>query len=246
MTKYKLGDQVFVPVERLNTDVSCPFPVITGKVTAVNGRSVTVECPFGIGVKTIASSAVHSAQLSVCIIRVGDFWTERSLLDPIAKSIRHFLHLLIPDDQVKLYYVRSEQEFLYAFDQTSSAFTHYLIVGHGNSEGELMFSLGQSCAAKALASAMASKSTNKHDFIWLCCNSGDAKFAKHFSSAPFCRNHIGSFRTLNGATASHFAQAFFVRHLLEGSSFRVAFTKALAAVPGTDHFRHWQSGKLNA
>lgn len=242
MPKHKVGDKVFVPVERVATGASCPFSVVTGAVTAINGRSVTVDCPYDIGSQTIASSAVHSASLSVCIIRVGDFQTESSLLDPITKSVRHFLRLLIPDDQVSLHYVRSEAEFLDVFQRTSSVFTHYVFVGHGAAAGDLLFSLGHRCSAKALAAAMAGLTTKTHDFLWLCCHSGDAKFARAFSSAQFCRNHVGSFRTLNGATASFFTQAFFVHHLLEGCSFRVAFKRAVCALPTTDHFRHWQAG----
>lgn len=242
MAKYNVGDKVYVPVERVAAGSSCPFSVITGTVTAINKRSVTVNCPYGIGPKTIASSAVHSASLSVCIIRVGDFQTESSLLDPITKSVRHFLRLLIPDDQVSLHYVRTEAEFLDVFHRTSSVFTHYVFVGHGVAAGDLIFSLGQRSSAAALVAAMKQLTTETHDFLWLCCHSGDAKFARIFSTAPFCRNHVGSFRTLNGATASYFTQAFFVHHLLEGCSFRVAFKRAVEALPTTDHFRHWQAG----
>lgn len=196
--------------------------------------------------QTVASSAVYAALLSVCIIRIGDFLTESSLLDPITKSVRHFLRLLIPDDQVSLHYVRSLTEFLDVFDRTSAAFTHYIIVGHGSSTGELKFSLGQRCSAANLVISMKGKTTRTHDFLWLCCHSGEAKFARHLSAAPFCRNHVGSFLTLNGATASHFAQAFFIHHLLEGCSFRVAFKRAVAALPTTDHFRHWSAGVQKA
>jgi hypothetical protein len=174
---------------------------------------------------------------------VGDFQTESSLLDPITKSVRHFLRLLIPDDQVSLHYVRSEAEFIDVFQRTSLVFTHYIVVGHGSSAGDQIFSLGHRCSAKALVAAMTSKTAKTHDFLWLCCHSGDAKFARMLSAASFCRNHVGSFGTLNGATASFFTQAFFVHHLLEGCSFRVAFKRAVEALPTTDHFRHWQSGK---
>lgn len=242
MPKHKIGDKVYVPVERVASGFPCPFSVVTGAVTAVGSRSVTVDCPYGIGSQTIASSAVHSASLSVCIIRVGDFLTESSLLDPITKSVRHFLRLLIPDDQVSLHYVRSQAEFIDVFQRTSSVFTHYVVIAHGSAAGELIFSLGQRCSATALVAAMTGKTTNTHDFLWLCCHSGDAKFARIFSAADFCRNHVGSFRTLNGATASFFTQAFFVHHLLEGCSFRVAFKRAVIALPTTDHFRHWQAG----
>jgi hypothetical protein len=246
MAKYKINDKVFVPVERVAAGTSCPFPVVTGIVDSIKGRSVTVNCPYGIGLQEIASSAVHSASLSVCIIRVGDFQTEASLLDPITKSIRHFLRLLISDDQVSLNYVRSLEEFLDVFNRTSPSFTHYIIVGHGSSSGNLIFSLGEYCSAKKLADSMTTMTTNTHDFLWLCCHSGDAKFARPLSAAPFCRNHVGSYRALNGATASHFAQAFFIRHLLQGCSFRIAFKKALAGLPTTDHFRHWMAGVHNS
>ena len=242
MSKHNVNDKVFVPVERVATGASCPFSVVTGTVTAINGRSVTVDCPYGIGLQTIASSAVHSASLSVCIIRVGDFQTESSLLDPITKSVRHFLRILIPDDLVSLHYVRSQAEFLDVFQRTSSVFTHYVFVGHGAASGDLLFFPGMRCSATTLAAEMARLTKSTHDFLWLCCHSGNAKFARPFSSAPFCRNHVGSFRTLNGATASFFTQAFFVHHLLEGCSFRVAFKRAVGALPTTDHFRHWQAG----
>lgn len=243
MAKFAVNDNVYVPVERVSTGSNCPFPVIEAKVVAISGRKITIDCPYDIGQKTIASSAANHADLSVCIIRVGDFQTEQSLLNPLAKSVDHFVRLLLPDDRRSIHYVRTPEELYAVFDRTSPTFTHYILIGHASTSG-LLFALGREVPASTLVTTLSGKTKKTHRFISLCCHSGEAHFGKAFSSASFCDNFIGAYSTLHGAAASQFVQDFLSNHLLIGSSFSVAFKAAAKSVVTQGQFRHWKKGKM--
>jgi hypothetical protein len=104
MPKFNIGDTVYVPRERLQTTIQTPYSLIRGQVTALpKNRTVTVDCHNGIGPQNIASSAAHK-DVGVCVIRVGDYQTETTLLNPLTKSLVHFLRLLagLFDESVSL------------------------------------------------------------------------------------------------------------------------------------------------
>ncbi|MBI5527216.1 MAG: hypothetical protein HY897_12845 [Deltaproteobacteria bacterium] len=102
-----VGTNVHVPVSKLGNfnSQSALYKTIVREIV---DRSVKVDVPNG-GTANVASSAVHT-EVGVLIIRVGDFSTEDTLLDPMAKSLLQYSRLLLTDDTIRLLEVRSTQE----------------------------------------------------------------------------------------------------------------------------------------
>lgn len=234
----KIGDRVCVPVERASPGSNCPYPVVEGTVTARTGRTLTVDLPYGIGSVQIASSAVSEANLSFSIIRIGDMATEITLLNPITKSISHYLRLLLPDDRLQTHYIRTLAEFNELFANHSTGVSHFILIGHARGP-DLQFALGQTVSSANLTAQLP---PTPSDFLLLCCESGKAAFAKPFSKAPCCRNLIAPMGKLHGASAAQFATTIFAQMLLEGDSIRVAYKAAASCTPGGPNFRHWVTG----
>jgi hypothetical protein len=233
----KAGDEVYVPVYRLETAVQPPFPILKARVTGLEERSVTLDCPYGIGEKTVAKSFVQK-DVGVLIIRIGDLLTETTLLDPLAGTISQFFKLLLPDDQLRTYYIRTADELYDIYGAHSAAYTHIVVIGHANA-GDLSFALNRRESSAQIVQRFQTLSNIEHEFIFLCCHSGDAQFAKPFSASPICRHLIAPFGPLHGAAAAQFTQALFAYHFLDGMTLRVAFKNARESVSGGSVFRIW-------
>lgn len=239
-TNISVGDEVYVPVERIKCGESVPFALVKGTVTSRQNRTVRVDLPYGIGEVKVASSALHK-DVGVCVIRVGDMKTEHTLLDPIGKSVLHFLRLLVPDDQLKYVALRTPEELYAVYEETAPSFTHYVFIGHG-STGELIFSCERREGSEDLSQSLEQKYGSQRVFISLCCHTGEAKFGKSFSKNGCCQALIAPFGPLHGAVASQFLQTFFGYHFLEGKSLKIAFKRARENVPGGAVFRLWKNG----
>lgn len=219
-----------------------PHALVKGAVTAVNNRTLTVDLPYGIGSVDIASSAVH-LDVGICLIRIGDFDTEATLLDPLAKSILQYLRLLIPDDQIRQFSVRTKEEFLQIYEREAPGHSHFVIVGHGTADS-LLFAMGGRAKAQDLADELAEHCTVPSTFINLCCETGKAGFGKKFSESDICKELIAPLGSLHGAVASQFLQTLFGYHFLEGRTLKVAFKNSREQVPGGAAFRLWRDGKF--
>lgn len=236
------GEHVYVPTDRVTDTVETPHSLIRAQVTGVAQRTVTLDCPYGIGHKTVATSAVHR-DVGVCVIRVGDYQTETNLLNPLTKSIIHFLRILLPDDQLGTHYIRTPAELYHIVHTYGGAFTHFVLVGHASAAG-LHFAFGVREPAAVLAQTLPQHTQRRHNFITLCCHSGERAFAHAFSSSAACDHLVAPFGPLHAAAASQFAQTFFAQHFLEGRSFSVAFNRSHDSVPRGTRFRHWRNGLL--
>lgn len=237
-----VGEQVYVPVARIDAKPNTPFALVRGPVQAVMGRSVVVSLPYGIGQVTVASSLIHK-DVGVCVLRIGDMETEDSLLNPIAKSVLQYLRLLVPDDQVTYVALRTREELYALYAALAPSFTHFVIVGHG-ADGDLILSCGQRESGTDLAANFFSRCAQPRKFISLCCNTGRAEFAKSFSQSACCEALVAPFGTLHGAVATQFLQTFFGYHFLEGRTFRTAFKNARIHVSGGATFRIWTDGEF--
>src|SRR5689334_19398851 len=82
----QIGDQVFISRNRLGLDPNSPSAFYKTTVREVVDRSVKVDLPGGELSEIIGTSAVHR-NIGVLIFRIGDYQTELSLLDPLAKSV---------------------------------------------------------------------------------------------------------------------------------------------------------------
>jgi len=59
----------------------------------------------------ISKSSLHAdVDVGVLVLRLGDFKSEYSLLDPLARSVQHFMSLLVPLERLALLGVRSLAE----------------------------------------------------------------------------------------------------------------------------------------
>lgn len=246
MSSYiNVGDRVCVPVERIAPGHSCPFPIVEGTVISRDKRTVTIDLPYGIGSRSIASSAVLHTDLSISIIRIGDFQTEISLLDPLTKTLTHFLKLLLPDDRRRTHYIRTPQELYDLYERENRSVSIFVIVGHA-SDKSLHFGMDSKVTSKELADTFYSISGYPHDYLFLCCESGKAAFAKDFSASRCCNDFVGPMRSLHGASAAQFGITLLSKILFEGTSFRVSFKQSARSNPGTANFRNWRNGHIYA
>lgn len=240
----KVGETVYIPRSRLNLPQDGPDAFYRTRVQEVDGRSIRVALAGGDWSQPVATSAVHRS-IGVMLLRIGDFQTEATLLDPLAKSILQYLRLLLTDDYVILRSVRSVAEMVKYWTQDHGAFSHVIIVGHGRRDGIQFGVDGWQSAAQLSASLTVPGVTPKH-FISLCCQTGYAAFAQSFSRQPVCQTVAAPFHSVHGAVASQFCQTLLAYHLLEGETMGVAFRHARTSVPGSVSFRIWENGSLTA
>jgi hypothetical protein len=166
-------------------------------------------------------------------------------MDPICKSILNFLRLLLPDDQVRLVELRTESELEQFFQLYASAYTLWIVVGHGTEGGELLFTGSNKAASSALAAKLVSHASAPKTFLFLSCHAGKAAFAKAFSSVrALCNISIAPTGALHSAIASQFAQTFLSYLFLEGRQVGVAFNKATEKTPTSTRFRLWRNGSF--
>lgn len=244
MAKFRVGQKVYAPIYRYQGGDQAPFAVTDGIVREISGRSCAVDLPHGIGLQRIASSMLH-ADVGVCIVRIGDFRSEQSAMDPICKSILNFLRLLLPDDQIKSVGIRTVAELEELFQIYASAYRLWVVVGHGTQTGELCFTRNQRTASAALATTLAPHAASPRTFLFLSCHTGKAAFAKAFSAnAGLCSVLIGPTGALHSAVASQFAQTFLSYFYLEGRQTGVAFNKAVLQMPTATRFRLWRNGSF--
>jgi hypothetical protein len=243
-TNLQIGETVYVPAARIGLGQSASSALVQVTVQARNDRTVSVSCAKLANPVQIATSAVHR-DAGILLIRIGDLQTEPALLDPLAKSLLHFCRILVPDDMLFFWEIRTKDELQTLWTQYHSIISHVVLVAHGATDG-VTFATSGLCSADDLVEPFTAANVNPKSFISLCCKTGHAGFSKIFSqaSASICRNLIAPFQSIHGAIASQFTQTFFAYHFLEGQSLAVAFRNAREAVPGASKFRLWRSGDL--
>lgn len=245
MAKFRVGQSVYAPIYRYAAGRQAPFAIARGTVRAVTERSCEVDLPYGIGIQRIASSLLH-ADVGVCVVRIGDFRSELSTMDPICKSLLNFLRLLLPDDQIKSVGIRTVAELEEVFEIFASAYPLWIIVGHGTEAGQLCFTRSYRTRSRALAKMLAPHASAPKTFLFLSCHTGRAAFARPFSEQPnLCHVIIGPTGALHSALACQFAQTFLSYLYLEGRHTRTAFKKATAQTLIATNFRLWQRGTFS-
>jgi hypothetical protein len=238
------GDTVYVPRARLGLDADNPSALWKTTVRRVVNRSLVVDLPNGELSEPVASSAAH-LNVGTLIFRVGDFDTERTLLDPLAKSILQFCKLLLPDDQVLLREVRSRAELSRFWQQDHPTHSHVVLIGHGRKDG-IRFGQDDWVTADDLAEVLGGADVSAKVLISMCCKNGYANFGQALSKKAICQAAIGPFDAVHGAVASQFLQTFLGYLFLEGETLKVAFRHARVRVAGATSFRLWIAGKLTA
>lgn len=241
-TDLSVGDQVFVPTSRLDLGDQYPFAIKEFTVTAVSGRSIRVDMPGGEQSKLIGASVVHS-NVGILILNIGDFETETTLLDPLAKSILQYCRMLVSDDQVRVFKIRSLAELRAIWQREQAAYSHVIICGHGTSDS-LKFGVDSLVAVEDFLSTLRVYGAPEKIFISLCCSTGYKSFGGEVSRKAICTAFIAPLHTVHGAIASQFCQTFLAHHFLEGVRPAVAFSRSRESVPGATSFRLWQGGRI--
>lgn len=238
--KFSPNDTVYIPSSLLPDGDNYPTSIYRTSVTQIQAKSVKVRLRDGSESDWIASSKPHG-NLGIAIITIGDFSTEETLLNPLAKSILQFSRLLLDDSSVTSIRVRSIGELGAWWAKNELAYSHIVFIGHG-SPNDIFFAYGGARTPSDFHRRVLSVAKSKKTFISLCCETGKNSFSSAFSAIPACGHLIAPFHSIHGAVASQFFQTYMCWHLLYGKTTKVAFNKAASTVPGTDIFRLWKDG----
>ncbi|MFZ5763845.1 MAG: hypothetical protein ACOY8P_13115 [Thermodesulfobacteriota bacterium] len=241
---FAVKDKIFVPVSRLPGMEGHPSVFYETCVAEIGVRKVKVQLHGGAVSEWIGASLCQK-NIGILVFTIGDLETETGLLDPLAKSVLQYCRLLVPDDYLRSYKVRSLAEMKSIWTNEQAAYSHVVIVGHGSRSG-IKFSVDGWLKSDELETTLKIHGAPKKVFISLCCQTGYEAIGGKLSKMPICSNFIGPFHSVHGAVASQFAQTFLAFHLLEGESIKVAFKHAREYTPGSTSFRLWTNGKLTA
>jgi hypothetical protein len=164
----------------------------------------------------VGAELVHR-DVGVLIITIGDYEAETVLLDPLAKSVLQFCRLLVPDDQVKAFKLRSVDEFKFFWSRDQAAYSHVVLIAHGSQNG-IKFGVDDWINPTRFEDALKVKGASPKTFISLCCQTGYKSFGGCFSKLSICRGFIAPFHSVHGAVASQFCQTFLTSHFIEGKA----------------------------
>ncbi|MGU5200747.1 hypothetical protein RGT51_20855 [Pseudomonas aeruginosa] len=242
--KLEVGEYVYVPASRFEGMEDLSSVVWRTKVVEAQPAKVKVQLRDGTTSEWIGSSLCHR-NIGILILTFGDLSTEDTLLDPLAKSVLQYCRLLVPDDQVKAFKIRSLIELSSIWTKEHKNYSHVIFVGHGKSTGFMISNEGWA-VPEQMQKALSQKRAQKKVFISLCCKTGFQAVGGVLSKMAICSEFIAPFHSVHGAIASQFAQTFLAFHLLQGETTGVAFKHARENTPGSTSFRLWRGGKLKA
>ena len=241
MPKCKIGDRVYVPSSLLPGGDRDIFAMRRCDVVAANNnRSIQIRLPDNSNSQWFGSSKAHK-NLGIALISIGDFDSEEGLINPLGKSILQFCRLLLPDDHIAAIKIRAIGEFGEWWGKNNDAYTHIILVGHGDREA-IYFGVGGARKPISFKRRLGNDNSAPKIFISLCCETGKPPFAQEFSQLPFCKVLIAPEHSIHGAVGSQFLQTFLSLHLLQGKSPKVAFNNANTLMPGSDSFAIWTGG----
>ncbi|ABQ70412.1 hypothetical protein Swit_4069 [Rhizorhabdus wittichii RW1] len=234
-----VGEMIYVPAALVDVE-DLPSAFLRTAVEDVAGRKVRIT--FRGADHWIASSRCQR-NVGLLIICISDWATEATLLDPLSKTVLQFCRLLVPDDQVRFYKVRSIAELRAIWVREHATYSHVILIGHGNGSA-VQFANDRWQTAAQLDPVLSIPGAAAKYFVNLACQGGQAPLGKPFSSLEVCDSYIGAFHSVHGAIASQFLQSFLIHHLLQGETTKVAFRHARERVSGGTSFRLWRHGAL--
>ncbi len=238
-TRFKVDDDIWVPATRVGERDG--YALVQRKVRRVEKLSVWVEQRVGPWAR-IGTRQVHSDDLGFLVVRIGDWSSEATLLDPLAKSVLHNLRLLVPEERIRLVNVRTATEVEHALAHEGATRSYIIIVGHGSKDGRLITIDGGMSPSRVATSMRAGAAKV---VVSLACYSGRTGFASTISNDESVRDFVAPFSALHGAAGSTFLQTFLHTHLLLGDGIQASFRRTNAVVTGT-HFVHWRDGDKRA
>ena len=239
----KINDTIYVPCSAFPAMDNYDTALYKTKVLATHKNSVSVKLPDGTASPNIGVSRVHR-DVGILLIEIGDFTSESATLDPLAKSVLQFCRLLVPDDQLRTVKVRSRAELRKFWGLNQGAFSHVILIGHGD-EDLLAFAVDGDVKTADIATTFKVRGAKPKLFVSLACKTGFQAFGGEFSKETICRDFIGPFHSVHGAIASQFCQTLLTSHFLDGKTVKIAFNHARANVPGGISFGLWHKGTLH-
>lgn len=237
-----VGETVYIPKKRLGIASDEGSALKDCTVVAVEDRSISVDVNDGDGnALRVAASAAHR-NINVLVLRLGDFVTEASFLDPLTKSILQYLRVLLTDGFVTRIEVRSLEELRLFWRNNHGTYSHVVLVGHGEPDG-FTFAVNDLVRSEDFVAAFDVPGAAPKVFLSLACQTGKGRMAKLFSANRICAGYLGPYESVHGADASLFVQTFLNKHFLDGVTLRVA-TKQTYDALSRCVFRLWQNGRL--
>ena len=242
MSKFNQNDKAFVPVSKIEGMENYHSALYETRVLEITDRTVKISLPEGKE-QWIASSLVQK-NIGILVLEIGDLETETSLLDPLAKSVLQYCRLLLPDDYVRSYKIRSLNELSIIWQKEKDIYSHIVLIGHGRKDGILF--MNQEIIHPDQFSDHLTNSNTQKIFISLCCQTGYQNMGGNFSKIIDVYSHfIAPFHSIHGAAASQFVQTFLAFHILKGNTVKTAFNNAYKTPDGKT-FRLWEKGELKA
>ena len=248
MFKFAVGDEVYVPTNRVAPGQRGEFALQRATVQEVRDRSVRLNRQYERGDDIwVASRLLRDRALGITILRIGDLDTEDHTLDPLAKSTLHYLRLLLEPDAVHMREIRTAVELQMVWTQLAKTTSHLLLIGHGDMNSMSLLGEPKPTSGQQLGNMLSADGNfgASKTVVSLSCLTGHAGFGKNFSSAPVCGDYIAPFHSVHSAAASLYAQCFFANHLLNGMGVVAAHRRARAVCSGVGvSFRHWRNGSM--
>lgn len=237
---YVIGERVHIPASKLGLGEDHPFSMVSTTIRDITDRSVKVDLRDGQVSQDIPLSVVRK-KLGVLIIEIGDYKTEETLLTPLKKSILQFTRLLLSDDCIRHYTIRTPCEFGYVWREQHAVTSHLILIGHGDA-GSLLFGENTAVDSAQLLQLMQTPHGvgEAKQVISLCCKTGSKTFGGAVSGHPNVESFIGPVSAVHGATASQFCQSYLTYLFLQGFRSSTAYEYAKAANPGTSDFVLWR------
>lgn len=242
--RFAVGDRVFVPSSKIPglDDLASVFWEST--VAEVANKKIKVDLRHGETSDWIGTSLCHK-NIGVLILTFGDLQSEATLLDPLAKSVLQYCRLLVQDDYLRAYKIRSTKELKKIWSVEQLNYSHVIFIGHGSQQG-YMFANNGWVSPEIIEKALKVRGAPRKVFISLCCQTGYADVGKPLSKMAISSHFIAPFHSVHGAVASQFAQTFLAHHLLDGKTTHVAFRHARESTPNGTSFRLWKNGNMTA
>ena len=233
------GDSVCVMRSVLGLG-EAPQPFYKTRIVDVVPHGVTVSMPDGTASHRIPSAKVEIGY-GVLIIRVGDY-DGSSPLDPLARSLKDYSSMILPGDNTRLLELRTLEEFEKLWAIYHAAYHQVILVSHGD-ENCMVFGDNE-VTASDLVEVLNAQPTTPKEFIGLGCNTGDAAFARVFSSATCVSRFMASYHTVSPCTASVFVQTYLHERLIAVRTPNVAFRNARSDLYSAASYRKWVGGRL--
>ncbi len=237
-----IGDTVYVCRSRLEAVNDQTKAFYRSQVVSQEGRKRSVRLPDGEESDFVSTKFMHH-RVGVAIIAFGDFDSESTLLDPLAKTVLQYCRLLFGDDSyVRFMKIRTEAELNFVcLQHMLDPYEHIVVLGHGTREAELCSAIGD-ISVDRLVQIFEQNNPAPWDFAFLCCYLGRNSFSRPFSASAICKSLVAPFTAVHGGVSAQFVQTYLIKLLLEGESTVDAHRHASASTPTGSKFRLWRNG----